>query len=170
MVGFFCVLHGTAFPQRWTKLGSKFCWVSRTPAQPPPAGSHLQPPPATSSQSQDFETQSSLAMDQIPPGKTLLTSWGLDGWLTRTVGFVSIFYLGCNAGFPSGQWGCSGAVKALGVLEGELLWGWHWAWGHPVCAAMGRSRNVGMGLPGHETPVPLEQESFPALFILGVPG
>lgn len=75
------------------------------PTQSLPAGSHLQPPPATSSQSQDYETQSSLGMGQILPGKTPLTSWGLDGWLIRTAGFVSIFYLGRKAESPSGQWG-----------------------------------------------------------------
>lgn len=166
MVGFFCILPETPFPQRWTKLGCEFCWVSKTPGQAPPAASHLQPPPATTSQSQDNKTQSSLAMGQILPSKTPLTSRGLEGWLTRTAGFVSIFHLGCNAESPSGQWGWSRAVKAPGLPVGEQLWGWHWALGYPVCAAMGRRRNVGMALG---TTCHLEQGSFPHPFLLGSP-
>lgn len=162
--GIFFVLHETTFPQRWTKLGTEFWWVSKTPAQASPAGSHLQPPPATSSQSQDNKTQSSLAMGQILPGKTLLTSRGSDEWLIRTVGFVSIFYWGCNAESPSGQWGWSGAVKAPGLLGGEQVWEWPWALGNPVRAARGRSRNVGMALPGHGTPVPLGTRVLPLPF------
>lgn len=105
-------------------------------------------------------------MGQILPSKTPLTSQGLEGWLTRTAGFVPVFHLGCNAESPSGQWGWSGAVKAPGLPGGEQLWGWHWALGYPVCAAMGRRRNVGMALG---TSCHLEQGSFPHPFQLGSP-
>lgn len=124
----------------------------------------LQVHPCRLPQSQDHKTQSSLAMSQILPGKTPLTSRGLDGWLIRTVGFVSDFCLGSNAESPSGQWGWSGAVKAPGVLGGEQLWGWHWALGCPGSAAVGRSRNVGMALQGHGTPVPLGTRVLPLPF------
>lgn len=129
--------------------------------QAPTAGLHLQPPPARHWPEGRGIKPKALQQcpydgsGQILPRKTLLTSWGLDGLLITTAGFVSIFYFGCNAESPSGQHGVAGAEKGQGLPGASSCGGWRWVLGCPacapgcsVCAAVGKSRNVGLALPG----------------------
>lgn len=145
--------------------------MAKTPAQAPTAGSHLAAsscPPAgrgikpKAHRQYPYEGSGPNPAMQNPADIT-----GIRWAANQDSGICVNLLLRCPmASAPAVSVGWLGLRRDRVSPGASSRGGWRWALGCPACAAVGRSRNVGLALPGHGAPVPLRARvlllTFPA--------